>query len=79
MPRPLGSSRAKVRNQNRANFEKEEELARLSEAKLGRPLSLGEMNTKSGKGRNRIIQARLYGPAIRREEPIKAKEKKAKP
>lgn len=76
MPRPLGSARSQARK----NFEREEELARESEAKLGRPLSLGETDTKTGKGRNRVIQARLFGPAVRRVEPRpKKKGTKAKP
>lgn len=81
MARQVPSMRARTRRQNRQNFEREEELARQSEAKLGRPLVLGEKDTKSGKARNRVIQARLFGPAIRRVENVEdePKKRKAKP
>lgn len=56
-----------VRDTARANFEKEESLAREKRAKQGQDLVLGEYNRKTGEGRDRVISARLYGPALRGE------------
>lgn len=63
-----------VRSQARANFEKEEELARERKAKFGDDLVLGETNTKTGKGRDRVISARAFGPALRGERPRKQRK-----
>ena len=63
-----------VRSQARANFEKEEELARMKKAKTNEPLRLGEYNRKTGEGRNRLIEARAFGPALRGEEKRKKKK-----
>lgn len=67
-----------VRSQARANFEKEEELARARKAKFGTAsdagrLVLGEFDRKSGKGKERVIDARAFGPAIRSERKRKPK------
>lgn len=63
-----------VRSQARANFEKEEDLARARKGKFGDALKLGEYDRKTGKGRNRLIEARAFGPALRGEEKRKRKK-----
>lgn len=67
-------SGVKRRAQARQNFEKEEMLARESRAKLGRDLVLGEYDRKTGEGRERVISARLYGPALRGERKRKPRK-----
>lgn len=63
-----------VRSQARANFEKEEELARAKKASTNEPLRLGEYDRKTGKGRERVIEARAFGPALRGEAKRKRKK-----
>ncbi len=70
----MARRRPSVRSQARENFEKEEELARARKAKFNSPLSLGEYDRKTGKGRERLIEARAFGPALRGEQKRKRKK-----
>ncbi len=63
-----------VRSQARANFEKEEDLAREKKGLSNQPLVLGEYDRKTGKGRDRLIEARSRGPALRGERKRKPKK-----
>lgn len=75
----MARTKPNVRSQARANFVKEEDLARQRMALFHQPLSLGEKNTKTGEVKNRVIEARAFGPAMRGEEIVKKGKKRKFP
>lgn len=63
-----------IREQARANFVKEEDLARARRGLFGKDLVLGSYNRKTGKGTENVVAAREFGPAVRGTRPRKRKK-----
>jgi hypothetical protein len=64
-PSTVARNKPSLRSQARANFEKEEMLAREKKAKTGQPLVLGSRERGSDTATERVIDARAFGPALR--------------
>ena len=73
MPSVFAVRRAKA-SADRANFEKEEDLARQKRGMFGQDLVLGEGQRGKLEGKERVISARAFGPALRGERPVKRKK-----